>query len=211
MYPAVWRALRNSLILAACSGTVAVVLGVVIAYVQARTRLHGKGVLEALVVLPFAVPGTVVALAMILAFLRPVLGITLYNTIWIILVAYVARFLALAVKPILAAFTQIHPSLEEAARSSGATLARSLRDVTLPLIRPALIAGWFLAAVPAVTELTLSVLLWSVGNETVGVMVFNMHEEGKVLLSSALAVVVMLIALASNLLIRRLDGGRGGV
>ena len=210
MVPAVWRALQNSLILAASSATVAIVLAILVAYVQTRTHLRGKGFLEALVVLPFAVPGTAVALAMILAFLKPVLGISLYNTIWILLVAYVARFLALAVKPVAAAFTQVHVSLEEAARSSGATLWRSVRDVTMPLISPALVAGWFLAAVPAVTELTLSVLLWSVGNETIGVMVFNMHEEGKALLSSALSVVVMLIALASNLLIRRLTGGWRG-
>lgn len=210
MFPAVWRSVWNSLVLAASSASVAILLAVLVAYVQTRTSIRAKGALEGLVALPFAVPGTVVALAMILAFLKPVFGVSLYNTIWIILVAYVARFLALAVKPIVAAFTQVHPSLEEAARSSGATLARSLRDVTVPLIRPALVAGWFLAAVPAVTELTLSVLLWSVGNETVGVMVFNMHEEGKVLLSSALAVVVMAIALASNLAIRRVSGGWGG-
>ncbi len=203
--PAVWRALGNSLFLAVSSASVVVALAVLIAYVQVRTRLRGKGVLEALITLPFAVPGTVVALAMILAFLRPVLGISLYNTIWIILVAYIARFLALAVKPVAAALIQVHASLEEAARSSGASLIRCLRDVTMPLIRPALVGGWFLAAVPAITELTLSVLLWSAGNETIGVMVFNMHEEGKVLLSSALAVVVMAVALASNLLIRRVS------
>jgi iron(III) transport system permease protein len=210
MFPAVWRSMWNSLILAACSATVIMALAVLIAYVQTRTRIRGKAALDALVVLPFAVPGTVVALAMILAFLKPVLGISLYNTIWIILVAYIARFLALAVKPIIAAFTQVHPSLEEAARSSGASLSRSLWDVTLPLVRPALVAGWFLAAVPALTELTLSVLLWSVGNETLGVMVFNMHEEGKILLSSALAVVVMFLALASNVVIRRFTGGLEG-
>jgi iron(III) transport system permease protein len=203
--PAVWRALGNSLFLAASAASVVVILAIGIAYLQVRTRLRGKSVLEALILLPFAVPGTVVALAMILAFLRPVLWIALYNTIWIILVAYIARFLALAVKPVAASLLQVHISLEEAARSSGASLPRSLRDVTLPLIRPALVAGWFLAAVPAITELTLSVLLWSAGNETIGVMVFNMHEEGKVLLSSALAVVVMAVALASNLLIRRVS------
>jgi iron(III) transport system permease protein len=205
MFPAVWRSIGNSLVLAASSATVIMALALLVAYVQTRTRLRGKSILELLVVLPFAVPGTVVALAMILAFLKPVMGLSLYNTIWIILVAYIARFLALAVKPIAAAFTQVHPSLEEAARSSGATLSRSLRDVTLPLVRPALVAGWFLAAVPALTELTLSVLLWSVGNETVGVMVFNMHEEGKVLLSSALAVVVMCLALGSHVVIRRVS------
>ncbi|MBI4735620.1 MAG: iron ABC transporter permease [candidate division NC10 bacterium] len=205
--PVVWRAMGNSLVLAASAATFAVVLAILIAYVQVRTQVRGKGLLEALVILPFAVPGTVVALAMILAFLRPVLGLSLYNTIWIILVAYVARFLTLAVKPVAAAFTQVHVSLEEAARSSGASLSRSVRDITMPLIRPALVSGWFLAAVPAITELTLSVLLWSAGNETIGVMVFNMHEEGKVLLSSALAVVVMAVALTSNLLLRRLTSG----
>lgn len=202
--PAVWRALGNSLLLAASAASIVVALGCVIAYVQVRTRARGKWALDTLVVLPFAVPGTVVALAMILAFLRPMLGIALYNTIWIILIAYVARFLALAVKPIAAAFTQVHVSLEEAARSSGASLPRSLRDITVPLIRTALVTGWLLAAVRASTELTLSVLLWSVGNETIGVMVFNMHEEGKVLLSSALAVLVMAVALTSNLLLQRL-------
>jgi iron(III) transport system permease protein len=210
MVPAVWRSIGNSLVLAASSATVIMALALLLAYVQTRTRLRGTSILEALVVLPFGVPGTVVALAMILAFLKPVKGLSLYNTIWIILVAYIARFLALAVKPIAAAFTQVHPSLEEAARSSGATLSRSLRDVTLPLVRPALVAGWFLAAVPALTELTLSVLLWSVGNETVGVMVFNMHEEGKVLLSSALAVVVMCLALGSHVVIRRVSRGWEG-
>ena len=117
--PAIWRALGNSLFLAASSASVVVALAVLVAYVQVRTRLRGKGVLEALILLPFAVPGTVVALAMILAFLRPVLGISLYNTIWIILVTYIARFLALAVKPVAAALIQVHTSLEEAARSSG--------------------------------------------------------------------------------------------
>ncbi len=208
--PAVWRALRNSLLLAASAATAVVALAIVIAYVQVRTRARGKGVLEAFVILPFAVPGTVVALAMILEFLRPILGVSLYNTIWIILVAYVARFLALAVKPIAAAFTQVHTSLEEAARSSGASLSRCLWDVTMPIIRSALVSAWFLAAVPAITELTLSVLLWSAGNETIGVMVFNMNEEGKVLLSAALAVVVMAVALTSNFLIRRISSGLVG-
>jgi iron(III) transport system permease protein len=208
--PAVWRALRNSLFLAAGAATIVVLLAIAVAYVQVRTRARGKGLLEALVVLPFVVPGTVVALAMILAFLRPVLGLSLYNTIWILLIAYVARFLTLAVKPVAAALRQVHASLEEAARSSGASLPRSLRDITIPLVWPALVTGWFLAAVPAITELTLSVLLWSVDNETIGVLVFNMHEEGKVLLSSALALVVMAVALGSNLMIRRLTGGLAG-
>jgi iron(III) transport system permease protein len=152
------------------------------------------------------VPGTVLALAIVLAFLQPVLGLRLYNTLWIILIAYVARFLALALRPVAAALVQLHPALEEAARASGASLWRSLADVTVPLLRSGLLAAWVLAAVPALTELTLSVLLWSAGNETIGVMAFNLHEEGKVLLSAALATLIVAISLAGHFLARYLGG-----
>ncbi|MBI3457439.1 MAG: iron ABC transporter permease [Candidatus Rokubacteria bacterium] len=202
--PAVWRATRNSLVLAACAATVCVILALAVAYLQQRARLRGSGVLETLVTLPFAVPGTVLALAIVLAFLRPVFGLRLYNTLWIILIAYVARFLALALRPVGAALLQLHPALEEAARASGASLWRSLADVTVPLLRGALLAAWLLAAVPALTELTLSVILWSAGNETIGVMAFNLHEEGKVLLSAALASLIVAVSLGAHVLTRYL-------
>jgi iron(III) transport system permease protein len=202
--PAVWRAARNSLLLAALAATVCVVLALTVAYVQHRARLAGSGALETLVTLPFAVPGTVLALAVVLAFLRPVFGLRLYNTLWIILVAYVARFLALALRPVAAALLQLHPALEEAARASGASLWRSLADITVPLLRSGLLAAWVLAAVPALTELTLSVLLWSAGNETIGVMAFNLHEEGKVLLAAALASLIIALSLAAHFVARYL-------
>jgi iron(III) transport system permease protein len=202
--PAVWRAWWNSLVLAASAATVCVALGLTVAYLQHRARVRGSGTLETLVTLPFAVPGTVLALAIVLAFLQPVFGLRLYNTLWIILVAYIARFLALALRPVAAALVQLHPALEEAARVSGAGLWRSLADVTVPLLRGGLLAAWLLAAVPALSELTLSVLLWSAGNETIGVLAFNLHEEGKVLLAAALASLVVAISLAAHLLARLL-------
>jgi iron(III) transport system permease protein len=205
--PAVWRAARNSLVLATGAATVCVVLALAVAYLRERRRLRGAGALETLVTLPFAVPGTVLALAVVLAFLQPVLGLRLYNTLWIILIAYVARFLALALRPVAAALVQLHPSLEEAARASGASLGRSLLDVTVPLLRSGLVAAWLLAAVPALTELTLSVLLWSAGNETIGVMAFNLHEEGKVLMAAALASLIVLVSLGGHFLARWLAGG----
>jgi iron(III) transport system permease protein len=202
--PAVWRAARNSLVLAASAATVCVVLALAVAYLRERTRIRGGGVLETLVTLPFAVPGTVLALAIVLAFLQPIFGLRLYNTLWIIFVAYVARFLALALRPVAAALVQLHPALEEAARASGAPLWRSLADVTVPLLRGGLLAAWLLAAVPALTELTLSVVLWSAGNETIGVMAFNLHEEGKVLLSAALASLIVVVSLGAHVLARYL-------
>lgn len=204
--PVVWRAAGNSLLLALSSATVCVLLAVVVAYLQHRIGITGRGVLETLVTLPFAVPGTVLALAIVLAFLGPVLGLRLYNTIWIILVAYIARFLALALRPVAAALLQLHPALEEAARVAGAPPWRTLADVTLPLLRSGLVAGFVLAAVPALTELTLSAILWSAGNETIGVLAFNLHEEGKVLLSAALATLIVAASLGAHVVTRYVAG-----
>ncbi len=86
------RAIRNSLLLAALSATIIMFLGCALAYFRVRARVRGSGALETLATLPYAVPGTVLALAFILAFARPVFGLRLYNTLGIILIAYLARF-----------------------------------------------------------------------------------------------------------------------
>jgi iron(III) transport system permease protein len=210
--PLVWRALANSAFLAFVGASLVVLLGAALAHFEVRRPTRALAVVEALVAIPYAVPGTVVALAMILAFLKPLplLGLQLYNTLWILLLAYVARFLILGTKPIAAALAQIDASLEEAARSAGATALRTFRDVTWPLARPAVVAGWFLVAIPAMSELTLSILLYSAGNETVGVTAFNLHEEGQVALAAGLAVVIIVATLAGNALARALSGGRVG-
>lgn len=209
--PKVHRALINSLMLAAGSATVIAVMAAGIGYMLARTRIRAAAVLDLLITIPFAIPGTVVALAMILAWVRPIplLGIRLYDTIWIILLAYVARFLAFGVRTVAAGLTQVHESLEEAARISGARPLHAFRDVVLPIIRPSLVAGWFLAFIPSVAELTLSILLFSVGNETLGVVIFGLHDEGKIALSAALAVLVTTLLVAINLLTRNLLSGEG--
>ncbi|MDR7481851.1 MAG: iron ABC transporter permease [Armatimonadota bacterium] len=211
--PKVHRALLNSLALAAGGATLVVAMGAAIGYLRTRARLPGASAVDLLVMLPYAIPGTVVALAMILAWVRPVplLGIRLYDTIWILLVAYVARFLAFGVRTVTAGLAQVHESLEEAARCSGARPLEAFRDVVLPVIRPSLVAGWLLAFIPAVAELTLSILLFSVGNETLGVVIFGLHDEGKIALSAALAVLVTTLLVAFNLLARRVLRGEVGL
>jgi iron(III) transport system permease protein len=205
--PKVHRAIRNSLLLAAGAAGGVVLAGLVLAYLIRRGRWGGLVRLSATI--PYAVPGTVVALSMILAYLRPLplVGIRLYDTIWILLVAYLSRFLLLGLRTAEAALAQVHPSLEEAARISGARPLTAFRDVVVPLIRSSLIGGWFLVFIPAVAELTLSALLASAGNETIGVVVFGLHEEGKVALAAALACVVTFIVIGIHTL-ALLRGGR---
>ena len=210
--PKIRRAFINSFLLAAGAATVIMLLSMVISYLLIRLKIKGGQAIEAVVLLPYAIPGTVVALAMILAFLRPLplINFSLYNTIWILFVAYLARFLTFGVRSINAAFEQLHVSLEEAARISGADVVTTFKDIVMPLVKSNIFAGWFLAFIPALTELTLSILLFSVNNETLGVVVFGLHQEGKVNLTAALAFIVTIVVLLLNLLTRRITGGRLG-
>ena len=194
------RAIRNSLLLAALSATLIMCLGCAVAYFRLRARVRSSGVLEALATLPYAVPGTVLALAFILAFARPVFGLRLYNTLGIILVAYLARFFTFGITTASAALRSVSETLPAAARVSGATWWQAQRDTVFPLIRPALLGGWLFVFVPCLAELTVSALLYSAGHETVGVAVFNLLESGIVSPAAALALVLMLVALGGSLL-----------
>ncbi|MHB8646552.1 MAG: ABC transporter permease, partial [Thermomicrobiales bacterium] len=193
------RAIRNSLLLAALSATIIMIVGSALAYYRLRGRVRGSGVLEALATLPYAVPGTVLALAFILAFARPIFGLRLYNTLWIILLAYLARFLTFGISTASAALASVSETLPAAARVSGASWWQAQRDTVFPLIRPALLGGWLFVFVPCLAELTVSALLYSAGHETVGVAVFNLLESGIVSPAAALALVLMLIALGGSL------------
>jgi iron(III) transport system permease protein len=212
MNAAARRGIVNSLLLAGGAATVIAFLGALIAYILVRTSLPGRDLLDFASALPYAVPGTVVALAMILAWLNPLplTRIVLYNTIWILLIAYIARYLTFGVRTTAGSLRQVHPSLEEAARICGASWFRAFRDVVLPLITPGLFAGWFLVFMPCLRELTVSILLWSAGNETVGVMVYNLQEDGHLTLCSALAIMMLGVLVGANIITRRITGGRWG-
>ncbi len=192
------RAFVNSLVLAGTTALVTMALAVPLAWliVARRSRLaRGLGLLADL---PYVLPGIVLSIGVILAFLPPLpgLGESIYNTIWILLVAYLARFFALALRPVIAALTQIDPALEEAARMVGVGAARRLRAIVVPLLAPALGAGAILVFLGAFSELTVSALLWSQGSETVGVMVFSLYDEGNPTAAAAVSVWVLAIVLA---------------
>ena len=206
------RAIRNSLLMAAGSATVIVIISLILSYLLVRVRVKGSQLIETITLLPYAIPGTVVALALILAFLKPLplIGISIYNTIWIIVIGYITRFLTLGIRSISAAFEQVHVSLEEAARMSGANFITAFKDIVIPLIKTNVFAGWFMAFIPALTELTLSILLFSVGNETLGTVVFGLHQEGKVLMTAALAFMVTLIVLTLNFITNKVTKNQMG-
>jgi iron(III) transport system permease protein len=205
------RAIRNSLFLAVTAATATMLIGTVISYVVIKTRIRGRKLLDLLGTMPYSVPGTVFALGMIIAWNRAFWGrLNIYNTILIILVAYIARYLAFSLRTVGASLHQVAPALEESARVSGASWFQSLKDIVLPLIKPGIAAGWLLVFMPTLRELTISILLWSAGNETIGVVVYNLNSAGQVTASAALATLMIAVILILNGLVKRLTGGKYG-
>ncbi|OKH87111.1 iron ABC transporter permease [Thalassospira sp. TSL5-1] len=195
--PATIRAFHNSLLLSVGAAIVLVGICLPLAYVIVRRPTRLTKMVNLLVEIPYALPGVVLAIACILLFIRiPVLDISLYGTLAIIFVAYLARFLIIALRPVMNSFMQLDPALEEAAQACGAGLGRRLRDILLPLAAPAAAAGALLVFLTAFNELTVSALLWSAGNETLGVLIFNLDDSGDSVLASAVAVLVVGVVVA---------------
>ncbi len=201
------RAISNSLILAAAAATLAVLLGGIISWADLRTNLWGRRLLDYASLIPLGLPGIVVAVALIQFWLR--VPVPLYGTLTIILLAYVGRFIPLGVRAANAALRQVDPALEETARITGAGWLRTMQKVTLPLIQPGLFAGWLLVFVPAIQELSASILLFTSESMTLAVAVYNLYETGYREAVAALAILNMLIISAAIGLATRL--GRGGM
>ncbi|HWT79770.1 MAG TPA: ABC transporter permease subunit, partial [Candidatus Methylomirabilis sp.] len=198
------QAILNSLGLAAGAATLAMILGTLIAYLDLRTRFVGRRVLDYLSLVPLGLPGIVLSVGFIQAWIRPPL--VLYGTIWILLVAYMARYIPFAVRSANTSLRQLDPALEEAARITGAPWLTSLVAVTIPLIKRGMLSGWLLIFVPALRELSASILLFTSGTETISVAIFQLYEEGYFESVCALAVVTLVVSLTVLAIARKVAG-----
>ena len=200
-------AIWNSITLGLGAALITMFAGVMISYVIVKMKVRGKGILEFLGMLPFSVPGSVIALGVILAWSGKY-GVNLYNTVWIILVAYIARYMAFSLKANSAALEQVHDSLVEAARASGATMWQALKDIVLPLVRPGMLAAFFLIFLPSLRELTVSIMLYAPTTRTIGVAIYTLNEDGETVVSAALAGVALILIITGQTLINRFTGKR---
>jgi iron(III) transport system permease protein len=200
------RAAVNSLALAGGAAIILALIALPFGYFIAWRRSPAMRILGVVAEWPYALPGVVLAIAFILVLIHPLplLGFSLYNTIWILLVAYLARFLTLSLRTVTAGYLQLDRTLEEAAQMAGAGFLRRLRDVIAPPLAPVLVAGGIVVFLTALNELTLSILLWSSGNETLGIVVFSLEQGGDNLSAAALAVLTVAATLLLMLLAGRL-------
>ena len=204
------NALRNSFIFAISAASLCVVIGFLIALVTERSRIPGRKFLDFLATAPRSIPGTIIALAFIIAWIKPipVLGFSIYNTFLIMLMAYLAKFLGFAVRTITAAFKQISPSLEEACLISGGTTKHRIFDILVPLSREGIATGWLLVFIPCLNELTISILLYSSGKETIGVAVFSLLQEGLVGRASAFSILIIFIVFIGDRILHWISRGK---
>jgi iron(III) transport system permease protein len=191
------RAFMNSGILAVTAAFVLAIISLGLGYFIVWGKSKLAGLLSGLAEIPYSLPGVVLSIAMILVFLKPLpfLKFSLYGTLWIILAAYLSRFLSLCLRPVIAGFQQLDLQLEEAARVCGSGFYMRLYTITAPMLGPVATAGAILVFMTAVNELTVSALLWSAGHETLGVIVFNLDDGGYTVLASAVAVIIVLTVL----------------
>jgi iron(III) transport system permease protein len=193
------RPLLNSLWLACVATAAAVALALGGTILSVRRRVRGGRLIEALLALPWAVPGTVFAIALATAFSvhAPWAGrVVLVGTLWILPLAYLVRNLPITSRAIGAGLRGLDPSLDEAAATLGARRGRTLRRITLPLLRPALLAGASLAFVTALGDFVTSIMLYTYDTRPISLEILSSLRQSDVGVAAAYGVVLMVVSAA---------------
>lgn len=202
------RSFRNSILLAVGAAILVMMVTTVASWITVRSRLRGKSLLDGLMTLPLAVPGLVFGLALLFVYVR--IPLPIYGSLWILLIAYSARFLPYGSRYVMSAMFQIHTELEESAQISGATWLQTFRRVILPLLSPGVVAGGMYVMMVSMRELASSLLLYTPGHEVLAITIWDDWQAGRVSRLAAVGVVMIAIFLVLVGLAQRL-GRRVGV
>jgi iron(III) transport system permease protein len=190
--PRVHRAFANSLFLALMGATVCMLLASLASYITVRTKLAGRGILEGLVFIPWAFPGTALALGLLWAYID--FPIPVYATIWIILIAYVTRFLPYGMRAVSSTIIQVHKELEEASVACGAGFLTTFRRVLIPMMRPGVMAGWIILVTIFMREFSATLFLYSPGSEPLGPLLYFLYLDGMRGRVAAIGLVISVIS-----------------
>jgi iron(III) transport system permease protein len=202
------RALRHSLTLGLGASTAVVLLGALVSWFVVRGRTRGRWLLDDLSFLPLAIPGVVLGAALLFVYLRSPLPV--YGTLWLLLIAYVTRYLPYGVRYVSVSMIQIGHELEEAAHTSGATWWQAFRRIIVPLVFPGMVAGWIYVMALSVRELSASILLYAPGGEVISVRIWALYQSGELTELAAFGMLLVALVLALGAMSFRL-GRRLGV
>jgi iron(III) transport system permease protein len=199
----VYRAFGNSLFLAIVGASLCMLLASLTSYITVRTKIAARGLLEGLVFIPWAFPGTALALGLLWAYVD--FPIPVYATIWIIMIAYVTRFLPYGLRAVSSTIIQIHKELEEASIVCGAGFLATFRRILIPMMRPGVVAGWIILATIFMREFSASLFLYSPGSEPLGPLLYFLYLDGMRGRVAAIGLVISLISVVLIAIAQRLS------
>ena len=207
-YPLALTAFKNSFYLSVGSATLVMLLTSLIAWITVKTKLPGRALLDNMTFIPIAMPGIVLGVSLIWVYLT--LPIPIYGTIWVLLLAYITKFMPYGIRAASASMIQINKELEEASLTAGGTWFQTFRKVILPLLMPGFTAGWIYISIIALRELSTSILLYSYNSTVLSIMAFDLWEGGQYTYVCALGVLMVLLLVTMAFVARKL-GARVGI
>jgi iron(III) transport system permease protein len=192
----------NSFILAFVGATIAMILSLVISHMIHRTKGFGSRLLDFLCVVPIGFPGIVLAMGVLVTFIKT----PIYATLWIILLGYITRFFPYGQRNISSVMLAISEELDQSSRMAGASWFTTLRRITIPLLKPGIFAGWVLLFIIFLRELSISIILYTSGTETLSVGVYYLVNFENEPLTAALSIAQTVVLLVCVLIFRRVAG-----
>lgn len=210
--PRIGHALANSFQATLAAASIVMALTAIAAYVTTKTRLRGRSLVDALIFIPIAIPGTVLGVSILYWYLMAPLPIALYGTLTIIIIGFITLYLPYGMRFMAPAMLQINTEMEEAARVSGAPFLSAARRIYLPLIRAPMLAGFLLVFILAFREVSASIFLFAQGTELFSLALFDLWGEGLFGFVSALGIMMMVgftlvVAVAQKVFGLKIVGG----
>jgi iron(III) transport system permease protein len=188
-----FRALKNSLLLGVGGATLCMLIAALTAWVTTKTKAAGRGIIEALTFIPWAFPGTALAIGLLWTYVY--MPLPIYGTLWILLIGYITRFLPYGLRTMTSTIVQLHDDLQQASMVCGASFLATFRRILLPLLRPGFIAGWIILATIYLREFSMSVFLYSPGSEPLGPLLYHFYVDGNLGPMCSLALIVSVVCI----------------
>ena len=204
-----FRAFRNSLLLAVGGATSCMLIASLTAWVTTKTKTAGRGVIEALTFIPWAFPGTALAIGLLWTYVY--MPLPIYGTLWILLIGYITRFLPYGLRTMTSTIVQLHDDLQQASMVCGASFLATFRRILLPLLRPGFIAGWIILATIYLREFSMSVFLYSPGSEPLGPLLYHFYVDGNLGPMCSLALIVSVVCIVLIILARKIGNVGGAI
>ena len=195
--------MQNSLVIGIVTATVVMGIALVVAWVMVRSRLGGSWILDQIASLPLVMPGVVLGIAVLVLYLRS--PVPVYGTIWILVIAYVTTYLPFGVRYAHPGIIQLHPELEESAALAGARWTVVLRRVVVPLVLPALYAGWIFVFLLSIRELSVAALLYTPRSPVIATVMLDLWQNGDLNQITALGAIISVFSIAFALITYRIS------